>query len=171
MSEKSTHFDDRGNVHMVDVSTKQPTVRVATASSGVWMMDSTATMIRSGKAGKGDVLGVARIAAINATKQTQILIPLCHAIPVEAVTVDFVWPTASERADPAIMYGECYLDCRVTVKTTSKTGVEMEALTAASIACLTVYDMAKSVDRAMVIGPTMLDQKFGGKSGDFQRQS
>lgn len=147
---------------MVDVSAKDVTVRDALASGQVTMNSSTAQMIRSGTAKKGDVLGIARLAAIQATKLTQQLIPLCHAIPIEAVTVDFQW------LDPAAE-GTDVLRCLVRVRTTAKTGVEMEAMTAASVGCLAIYDMIKSVDRATSIGPVQLLEKSGGKTGDFRR--
>ncbi|MFK8113763.1 MAG: cyclic pyranopterin monophosphate synthase MoaC [Rubripirellula sp.] len=158
----SNHFDPDGNVHMVDVSAKSETVREALASGEIRMAGETAAMIQAGTAKKGDVLGVARLAGIQATKLTQQLIPLCHAIPVEAVSVDFTFmdtPAGSEAV----------LRCHTRVRTTAKTGVEMEAMTAVSIACLTVYDMIKSVDRGVVIGPIQLQEKSGGKSGDFRR--
>lgn len=141
---------------MVDVSAKPVTVRTATARAQVTMQAETAAMIREGTAKKGDVLGVARLAAIGATKLTPLLIPLCHAIPVEGVDVDFSWQD------------ETTLICRVSVRTAGKTGVEMEALTAAAAGCLTVYDMCKSVDRGMSIGPIRLLEKTGGASGEFR---
>lgn len=148
---------------MVDVSAKAETVREALASGDVLMAAATAEQIRTGSAKKGDVLAVARLAAIGSTKLTQQLIPLCHSIPIEAVSVDFHWPEpASEDTST--------LRCLVRVRTTGKTGVEMEAMTGASIACLTVYDMLKSVDRAMTLGPIQLLEKSGGKSGDFRRE-
>jgi cyclic pyranopterin phosphate synthase len=147
---------------MVDVSEKNVTVRRALAGGNLTMLPATAEMIRAGNARKGDVLGVARLAAIQATKLTQQLIPLCHAIPIEAVTVDFDWRD-SDSADLAS------LRCRVEVRTTAKTGVEMEAMTAVSVACLTIYDMVKSVDREVSIGPIQLLEKSGGKSGEFCR--
>lgn len=163
----SSHFDSDGNAHMVDVSAKDVTSRLAIASADVVMQVATAEMIRSGTAKKGDVLGVARLAAIQATKLTQQLIPLCHAIAIESVTVDFEWPlTTSAESAPA---QTAILRCLVQVGTTGKTGVEMEAMTAAAIACLTVYDMVKSVDRAVSIGPVQLLQKSGGKTGEFRR--
>jgi cyclic pyranopterin phosphate synthase len=153
----SPHFNADGDVHMVDVSAKPATVRVAVASGDVVMQLETATLIRESAAEKGDVLAVARIAAISATKWTQHLIPLCHSIPVESVSVKFSWPE------------EARLRCTARVQTVGKTGVEMEAMTAVSIACLTVYDMVKSVDRAMTIGPIELVEKSGGASGHFVR--
>lgn len=150
---------------MVDVSGKAITIREATARGDVRMLPATAEMIRSGDAKKGDVLGIARLAAIQASKLTPQLIPLCHAIPIEAVQVDFQWPTDDADADA----GSAILRCLVTVRTSAKTGVEMEAMTAASVACLTIYDMVKSVDREISIGPLELVAKSGGKSGVFQR--
>jgi cyclic pyranopterin phosphate synthase len=141
---------------MVDVSTKDVTVRRAVACGYVSMLPATAEMIAGGQATKGDVLGVARLAAIGASKLTSQLIPLCHAIPIEGVTVDFQWPAA----EPG---NRVSLRCLVTVQTTAKTGVEMEAMTAVSIACLTVYD------REISIGPIELLEKTGGKSGLFRR--
>ncbi len=158
----SSHFDPSGNAQMVDVSTKDVTVRAAVACGDVVMQAATAELIRGGSAKKGDVLAIARVAAISATKLTSQLIPLCHAIPIEAVKVDFQWPPADPEA-PAL------LRCEVEVRTTAKTGVEMEAMTAVSIACLTVYDMVKSVDREISIGPIVLLRKSGGKSGEFCR--
>ena len=148
---------------MVDVSAKGVTAREATARGDVVMLAATAAVIRSGDAKKGDVLGVARLAAIQATKLTQQLIPLCHAIPIEAVGVEFDWlPQAAEDE-------RATLRCQVTVRTCAKTGVEMEAMTAVSVGCLTVYDMVKSIDREISIGPIELVAKSGGKSGDFRR--
>ncbi|MCP4887244.1 MAG: cyclic pyranopterin monophosphate synthase MoaC [Planctomycetaceae bacterium] len=172
----STHFDSNGNARMVDVSAKGVTVREAVASGQLVMAEATAKMIRGGDAKKGDVLGVARLAAIQGSKQTATLIPLCHAIPIEAVSVDFEWidpfvlchsPSAES---PSAGASTETLRCVVRVRTSGKTGVEMEALTAASIACLAVYDMVKSVDRGIVIGPLRLEEKSGGKSGDFRRK-
>ncbi len=160
----SSHFDPSGHAQMVDVSTKVPSVRIATARSRIRMLSTTAEMIRSGTCSKGDILSVARLAAIGATKLTSQLIPLCHAIPIEAVTVEFRGP---EPVDATF----AELECRVSVKTTAKTGVEMEALTAASVACLTVYDMVKSVDRGMTISAIELIEKSGGKSGSFDREN
>tara|TARA_R110002049_G_scaffold2750_2_gene21539 strand:+ start:352943 stop:353416 length:474 start_codon:yes stop_codon:yes gene_type:complete len=142
---------------MVDVTSKPVTTRVAIATGSVSMDNATAGVIRGGTAQKGDVLSIARIAAIQSTKLTQQLIPLCHAIPIEAVSVRFDWPETN------------LLRCLVEVRTTAKTGVEMEAMTAVSVACLTVYDMVKSIDRGMTIGPLQLEQKSGGSSGLYQR--
>ena len=148
---------------MVDVSAKAITVRQATARGTISMQRATAEQIRGGATKKGDVLGVARLAAIQASKWTAQLIPLCHAIPIEAVQVDFSWEAVDPTADQAT------LRCEVSVRTSAKTGVEMEAMTAVSVACLTVYDMVKGVDRGLSIGPIELLAKSGGKSGDFLR--
>jgi cyclic pyranopterin monophosphate synthase len=149
-----THFDSAGNAAMVDVSAKPVTDRTATARARVTMRPETAAMIREGTARKGDVLGVARIAGIMAAKRTAELIPLCHPLPISAVTLELV---AEEAA----------VEIAATVRTTGQTGVEMEALTAASVAALTVYDMCKSVDRGMRIEAVRLVHKAGGKSGEF----
>jgi cyclic pyranopterin monophosphate synthase len=149
-----THFDSAGNAAMVDVSAKPVTDRTATARARVMMRPETAAMIREGTAKKGDVLGVARIAGIMAAKRTAELIPLCHPLPISAVTLELV---AEEAA----------VEIAATVRTTGQTGVEMEALTAASVAALTVYDMCKSVDRGMRIEAVRLVHKAGGKSGEF----
>ncbi len=154
---QSNHFDADGQARMVDVSLKPMTVRTATAIATVRMQQETLQMIRSGSAKKGDVLGIARIAAIGAVKSTATLIPLCHAIPIEGVEVEF------ELQEPQRVV------CRVTVKTTGRTGVEMEALTAASVACLTIYDMCKSVDRGLTIEQVQLLSKSGGVHGDYTR--
>ena len=155
----SSHFDSDGNVHLVDVSAKDTTRRIAVAAADIQMGENAASAVRSGSSKKGDVLGVARIAAINGTKATPQLIPLCHAIPVESVKVTFEWIAANE------------LRCLVTCVTTAKTGIEMEALTGASVAALTVYDMLKSVDRSIVISSVRLLEKEGGKSGHFSNSA
>jgi cyclic pyranopterin phosphate synthase len=149
-----THFDARGQATMVDVAAKPITERTATARARVTMLPATADMIRTGGAKKGDVLGVARIAGIMAAKRTSDLIPLCHPLPISAVTLD-------------LDVTEAAVEITATVRTTGQTGVEMEALTAASIAALTVYDMCKSVDRGMHIEAIRLTHKAGGKSGEF----
>ena len=152
-----THFDAAGHAAMVDVGDKPETARSATARVTVSMRPETLKMILGGTATKGDVFGVARIAGIMAAKRTADLIPLCHPLPITAVTVDLA-------AD-----GDDAVGITATVKTTGRTGVEMEALTAASIAALTVYDMCKSVDRGMHIGDVRVVEKSGGKSGLFQQ--
>jgi cyclic pyranopterin phosphate synthase len=149
-----THFDAAGNAAMVDVSAKPVTDRSATVRGRVTMRPETAAMIRAGAARKGDVLGVARIAGIMAAKRTAELIPLCHPLPITAVTLE-------------LEAGEAAVEIAATVRTTGQTGVEMEALTAASVAALTVYDMCKSVDRGMRIEAVRLVHKAGGKSGEF----
>jgi cyclic pyranopterin monophosphate synthase len=156
MSGGFTHFDAAGNAVMVDVSAKPATDRTATARARVVMAVATLVMIEAGTAKKGDVLGVARIAGIMAAKRTSDLIPLCHPLPISAVVIDLT----PDRATHAI-------EISATVRTTGQTGVEMEALTAASIAALTVYDMCKSVDRGMRIEGLRIVHKAGGKSGEF----
>ncbi|MCS7465915.1 cyclic pyranopterin monophosphate synthase MoaC [Stieleria sp. ICT_E10.1] len=172
----SNHFDADGNVHMVDVSAKTVTKRIATASSRISMNAEAAERVRQGTSRKGDVLAVARLAAIAATKWTPHLIPLCHAIPIESAEVDFQWAEeqgaeeqGAEGSESPQPISSPQLICRVTCATSGKTGIEMEALTGASVAALTVYDMLKSVDRAMQIGPTRLEGKEGGQSGTFVR--
>jgi cyclic pyranopterin phosphate synthase len=149
-----THFDPTGSATMVDVSAKPITPRTATARARVAMQPETAATIAAGTAKKGDVLGVARLAGIMAAKRTSDLIPLCHPLPIDAVSVDLV-----AHADA--------VEITATVRTTGRTGVEMEALTAASVAALTVYDMCKSIDRAMRIENLRVVHKDGGKSGSF----
>ncbi|MBO9430111.1 cyclic pyranopterin monophosphate synthase MoaC [Sulfitobacter sp. R18_1] len=152
-----THFDAEGDAHMVDVSEKAVTSRVAKAESYIKMAPETLDIITEGRAKKGDVLGVARLAGIMAAKRTADLIPLCHPLPITKVSVDLTPDTAL----PGIRI-------LATVKTTGQTGVEMEALTAASVTALTVYDMAKAVDKAMEIGGTRVVLKDGGKSGRYE---
>ena len=150
-----THFDAEGRAAMVDVSAKPETARSATARARVDMQPETAAVIASGTASKGDVLGVARLAGIMAAKRTADLIPLCHPLPITAVTVD-------------LDVGHAAVDITATVRTTGRTGVEMEALTAASVAALTVYDMCKAIDRGMRIENLRVVHKDGGKSGAFK---
>ncbi len=152
-----THFDAAGNAVMVDVSAKAETVREATAKARVVMRPETLAMIVAGTAKKGDVFGVARLAGIMAAKRTSDLIPLCHPLPIAAVTVDLV------------AEGDDTVAISATVRTTGRTGVEMEALTAASVAALTVYDMCKAVDRGMRVEGLRVVAKSGGKSGDFRQ--
>jgi cyclic pyranopterin phosphate synthase len=151
-----THFDSQGQAHMVDVGSKAETERVAVATGNIRMLPSTLALIIKGDAKKGDVLGVARIAAIQASKRTSDLIPLCHPISLTKVGVAF---EIDETANT--------IHCTVTAKCTGKTGVEMEALTATSVALLTIYDMCKAVDRGMVMGEIKLLEKQGGKSGHW----
>jgi cyclic pyranopterin monophosphate synthase len=157
-----SHFDDSGSSRMVDVGAKPITMRVAVASGQVTMQRTTWELIRDRKTTKGDVREVARLAGIMAAKQTANLIPLCHPLPLDSVEIEFVEP-----ADP--MAELVALGIRATVRVTARTGVEMEALTAVSVAALTIYDMCKAVDRAMVLGQIRLEQKSGGKSGDYSR--
>lgn len=154
-----THFDGEGRAHMVDVSEKAVTDRIATASAYVKMEPETLEHITKGTAKKGDVLGVARLAGIMGAKRTADLIPLCHPLPITKVTVDLL----PDDSLPGVRI-------EATVKTTGQTGVEMEALTAASTAALTVYDMLKAVDRAMEIGDVKVLLKDGGKSGRYEAQ-
>jgi cyclic pyranopterin monophosphate synthase len=158
MSGGFTHFDASGNAVMVDVSAKPATDRTATARALVVMSPETLAMIEAGTAKKGDVLGVARIAGIMAAKRTSDLIPLCHPLPITAVVVDMT-PDRSAKA----------IEIAATVRTNGQTGVEMEALTAASVAALTVYDMCKAVDRGMRIEGLRVVHKAGGKSGEFSQ--
>jgi cyclic pyranopterin phosphate synthase len=151
-----THFDAAGHAAMVDVSDKAVTARTATARALVVMEPATLAMIRAGSAKKGDVLGVARLAGIMAAKRTAELIPLCHPLPISAVTVDL----EAEGVGVEVV---------ATVRTTGQTGVEMEALTAVSVAALTVYDMCKAVDRSMRIEAVRVTHKDGGKSGVFSQ--
>ena len=154
-----THFDQKGDAHMVDVSDKAVTSRIAVAEGHVKMARETFDIIAEGRAKKGDVLSVARLAGIMGAKQTATLIPLCHPLPITKVAVELT-------LDPDLP------GVRVegTVKTTGQTGVEMEALTAVSTACLTVYDMAKAVDKAMEIGGIRVMLKDGGKSGRYEAE-
>ncbi len=152
-----THFDAAGEAHMVDVGDKAETRRVALAAGRIRMRAATLAAIRAGRAGKGDVLGVARVAAIQATKRTSDLIPLCHPLALTRVAVEF-----SLDAEP-----DC-VDCRVRTETVGPTGVEMEALTGVSAALLTIYDMCKAMDRGMRIENVRLLEKSGGKSGAWR---
>ena len=151
-----THFDAEGRAHMVDVSGKAETARTATARVLVLMQPETRRMVAEGTAKKGDVLGVARLAGIMGAKRTSDLVPLCHPLPISAVTVDL------EVVDAGV-------EIAATVRTTGRTGVEMEALTAASVAALTVYDMLKAVDRGMRIDGLRVVHKDGGASGRFEQ--
>ena len=152
-----THFDASGNAHMVDVSEKAVTSRIATAKGFVRMNAETLAMITESRAKKGDVLGVAQLAGIMGAKETSSLIPLCHPLAISKVSVDLT-------ADPKLPG----IRIVATVKTTGQTGVEMEALTAASTSALTVYDMVKAVDKTMEIGGIHVTLKDGGKSGRFE---
>ncbi len=156
-----THFDAHGQAHMVDVAAKPATHRIAVASGRIEMLAATLALIDSGSAAKGDVLGVARIAGIQAAKKTSELIPLCHPLALTRVALDFQVVAAPQ---PHVL-------CTATVETVGPTGVEMEALTAVQVALLTVYDMVKAVDRGMTIGDVRVLEKHGGKSGSFMAET
>lgn len=157
MTDKFTHFDAAGQAHMVDIGDKPETVRVARAGGRIHMRAETLEMILQGNARKGDVLGIARIAAIQASKRTGELIPLCHPIALTRVAVEF-----------NSLAGEPCIECTVTAETLGRTGVEMEALTAVSVGLLTIYDMCKAIDRAMRLGEIRLLEKSGGRSGELR---
>lgn len=157
---KLTHIDASGEAHMVDVGDKAETTRIATAEGFVRMLPETLALIRDGNAKKGDVIGTARLAGIMAAKKTSDLIPLCHPLMLTKVSV--------EIEEDAALPG---LRVTATAKLSGKTGVEMEALTAVSVACLTIYDMAKAADKGMEIGGIQLLTKSGGKSGDWRRDA
>lgn len=156
-----THFDEQGRARMVDISDKKETARVAVAHSSVKMTEVVYKSITEQKNKKGDVLAVAEVAGIMGSKQTASLIPMCHPIPISGVKLSFEW----KNNDPTIYE----LELTAEVKTVGSTGVEMEALTAVTIAALTVYDMCKAIDKSMVIGETYLLEKSGGKSGHYKR--
>jgi cyclic pyranopterin monophosphate synthase len=151
-----THFDAAGQAHMVDVGGKEETKRIAVARGTIRMLPETFALVRDGHAKKGDVIGIARIAAIQGAKRTADLIPLCHPLALTRVAVEF----ELDESVPAV-------HCRVQVETRGRTGVEMEALTAVQIGLLTVYDMCKAVDRGMTITDVKVLEKHGGKSGDW----
>jgi cyclic pyranopterin monophosphate synthase len=157
LTQPLTHFDGQGQAHMVDVAAKEVTHRVARAQGEITMLPATLALISQGTVKKGDVLGVARIAAIQATKRTADLIPLCHPLPITRVAVEFEVDTARSR-----------VRCTAQVETLSRTGVEMEALTAVQVGLLTIYDMCKAADRGMVMGDIRVVEKRGGKSGTFK---
>ncbi len=154
---KLTHFDESGQAHMVNVGDKASTHRIAIATGKISMLPETFKMVEDGTHKKGDVLGIARIAGIQASKKTADLIPLCHPLALTHVSLEF----QTNSKDNSIT-------CRVRVETTGPTGVEMEALTAVQVALLTIYDMAKAVDRGMVMGDVKLLEKSGGKSGAWK---
>ncbi len=156
MNAPLTHFDAHGQAHMVDVAAKDVTHRIARAKGRIVMQPATLALITSGSAKKGDVLGIARIAAIQAAKRTADLIPLCHPLPLTRVAVEFEIDTAENA-----------VHCSAQVETLGRTGVEMEALTAVQIGLLTIYDMCKAADRGMVMGQIRVLEKQGGKSGDW----
>ena len=157
MSHPLTHFDDQGASRMVDVGDKPVSPRMARASARVRMAEATLNLVQYGTARKGNVLEVARLAGIMAAKRTDELIPLCHSLPLDAVEIGFSFPDAQS------------VEISATAKVTAKTGVEMEAMIAASVAALTIYDMCKGVDRGMVIEQVRLEEKSGGRSGHFVR--
>jgi len=154
---KLTHFDASGQAHMVNVGDKPNTHRVAIATGKITMLPETFKMVEAGSHKKGDVLGIARIAGIQASKRTSDLIPLCHPLALTHVSLDFQLNKA-----------ESSIGCQVRAETTGPTGVEMEALTAVQVALLTIYDMCKAIDRGMVIGDVKLLEKSGGKSGEWK---
>ncbi len=153
-----SHFDQAGQAWMVDVTGKQDSVRLATAAGSVTMSETAYQLVKAGRAGKGDVLGLARVAGIMAAKKVGDLIPLCHPLNLGKVTVDF---TLNDKA--------CRVEIEATAALVGKTGVEMEALTAVSVAALTVYDMCKAVDKGITINNIRLLEKSGGKSGPYHR--
>jgi cyclic pyranopterin phosphate synthase len=157
MTQSLTHFDAQGQAHMVDVADKAETRRMARAAGRIRMKPATLQLIAEGGAKKGDVLGVARVAAIQASKRASELIPLCHPLALTRIAVEFTLDSAASA-----------VNCEVTAETLGRTGVEMEALTAVSAALLTVYDMCKAVDRGMVIEQIRLLEKQGGKSGHWR---
>jgi cyclic pyranopterin phosphate synthase len=158
--DKLSHFDNQGQAHMVDIGDKPDSKRKAIASGKISMQATTLELIQQGHASKGDVLGVARIAGIQAAKRCSDLIPLCHPIALSRITIEFT-----------IHASDCSVMCNTTVECTGKTGVEMEALTATSVALLTIYDMCKAVDKGMVISEIGLEEKLGGKSGHWLRKA
>ncbi|MDN3019434.1 cyclic pyranopterin monophosphate synthase MoaC [Paenibacillus sp. BSR1-1] len=155
-----THFNEEGRAKMVDVSDKPETARTALAHSSITVSREIFEKITNHEMKKGDVLAVAQVAAVMAAKKTWDLIPMCHPIPLTGVNISFSWEQTGDNYQ---------LHIAASVKTKGNTGVEMEALTAASACALTVYDMCKAVDKGMVIGPTYLVEKTGGKNGDFKR--
>jgi len=155
-----THFNDEGRARMVDVSDKQITSRTATAISSIEVNEIIYKQITNHTAKKGDVLAVAQVAGIMAAKDTSRIIPMCHPLSLSGIDISFSWQNSDDRY---------ILQIACTVKTKGLTGVEMEALTGASVTALTVYDMTKAVDKGMIIGPTYLQSKSGGKNGDFSR--
>ncbi|MCQ4085484.1 cyclic pyranopterin monophosphate synthase MoaC [Saccharibacillus sp. JS10] len=158
-----THFNEQGRAKMVDISEKQETVRTARATTSIAVNEIIYNQIQTGGNKKGDVLAVAQVAGIMAAKNTSQIIPMCHPLMLSGVDIEFEWKVNSEQS-------KYELFLYVTVRTKGSTGVEMEALTAASAAALTIYDMCKAAGKEMVIGPTFLLEKTGGKSGDYTRE-
>ncbi|TWL86746.1 cyclic pyranopterin monophosphate synthase MoaC [Bacillus licheniformis] len=156
-----THFNEQGRAKMVDISEKEASVRTAAAVSSVSMNREVHEKIKNREIGKGDVLAVAQVAGIMAAKQTSAIIPMCHPIALKGVDIAFCWEKKEQKR---------ILHIQSNVKTKGSTGVEMEALTSASVCALTVYDMCKAADKGMVIGPTFLLEKTGGKNGDYKRE-
>ncbi|MGR9047633.1 cyclic pyranopterin monophosphate synthase MoaC [Halobacillus faecis] len=154
-----SHFNDQGRARMVDISDKKDSVRTAVAATSVQVNEEIYHKITNHEIGKGDVLSVAQVAGIMAAKNTSDWIPMCHPLSLKGIDVSFAWETEDQPT----------LNIEVSVKTKGSTGVEMEALTAASATALTVYDMCKALDKGMVIGPTYLKEKTGGKNGDYTR--
>ena len=159
---KLTHFNEQGRAQMVDVSQKNDTVRTAIAKSSIIVNKTIYEEIKEGANKKGDVFAVAQVAGIMSAKQTSTLIPMCHPLPLSAVNITFEWSLDVQQDQHEILI-------EAEVKTKGPTGVEMEALTAVSIAALTIYDMCKAADKNMIIGPTMLLKKTGGKNGEYSR--
>lgn len=159
MMNQLTHFNEQGRAKMVDVSDKSVSTRTAVAKSSIKVNEVIHDQIINHKNKKGDVLGVAQVAGIMAAKNTSQIIPMCHPLNLSGIDISFEWDTSDGY--------EIFITC--TVKTTGQTGVEMEALTGASATALTIYDMTKAVDKSMIIGPTYLEHKSGGKNGDFNR--
>ncbi len=160
-----THFDDAGRAHMVDISAKDETAREAVAAGSIHMRPETLALIRAGRVAKGDVLAVAQVAGIMAAKQTAQIIPMCHTLLLTGVDLAFELVDGADGVDSS----DSQVQIQATVRTVGKTGAEMEALTAVSVAALTIYDMCKAVDRAMSVHDVRLLRKSGGKSGVFDR--
>ena len=165
MNNPLTHFNEEGRAHMVDVGSKNVTERVAVATGVIHLQPETLRLIKDGQIKKGDVLAVAQVAGIMGAKKTSDLIPMCHPLALTHVDISF-----TEKLDPDPQTGLCNITIQATVKLTGKTGVEMEALTAVSLAALTIYDMCKAVDKGMYFNNIGLIHKSGGKSGTFNRE-
>ena len=159
MKNRLTHLDNTGSAQMVDITQKKITSRIAVAQSKVLMKPSTLKFIKSGETKKGDVIGIARLAGIMAAKKTADLIPLCHQLPLSKISIQFF-----TKLNP------CRVEIEATIKTTTRTGVEMEALTAVTVSALTIYDMMKSIDKNMIINETCLLLKDGGESGLYKKK-
>ena len=172
MDRELTHFDEAGRAHMVDISAKGETPREAVATGVVWMQAETLALVRAGGMAKGDVLAVAQVAGVMAAKQTPQIIPMCHTLLLTGVDLAFElhdapdMPTGADTPDGRL----ASIAIQATVRTVGRTGAEMEALTAVSAAALTIYDMCKAVDRAMILSDIQLQRKSGGKSGNYERK-